>query len=147
MSLQFDYMKQALADVQNVKTHSDPAVQKSYGALCHQTPVFVLTHGLAITAAFVDAKAAGESGAGPYNLVQRHMIGILGGNANDPTITAVLARQPSNGEYMLNTLTILDAWIYYKRFAVSVLDVTAAESATRPEAPAAEAGPQPAGGV
>jgi CRISPR-associated protein Cmr5 len=145
MSLQLDYMKRALADVQHVRAHSDETVQKAYGGLCHQVPVFVLTHGLCITATFVDAKAAAESGAGPYTLMQRHLIGILGGNKDDRDIASVLARRPGNEAYMLDTFTILDAWIYYKRFAVSILDVTAADAATQPEAPVTAPAAQPAG--
>jgi CRISPR-associated protein Cmr5 len=119
MSLQLDYMKQALADVQDVRGNHDEKIWKPYGALCHQIPIFVLTNGLALTAAFVDAKAGASQ---PFTLVRGHMIHALGGGAN--TLTGVLDRtNRADDQYMLDTFTILDAWVYYKRFAVSILDV------------------------
>lgn len=124
MSLQLDHMKRALADVRDVRDNHDEKLWKPYGALCHQIPVFVLTNGLALTAAFVDAKAGGGSPqAKAFKLMQGHLIRALGGGDTTTLSGALNAPKPADEQYMLDTFTILDAWVYYKRFAVSVLEV------------------------
>ena len=119
MNLQLEYMKKALAAVQGVSTSSAP-IRKTYGALCHQIPILVLTNGLGLTAAFVEAKAASEE---PYRLIKEHLAGVLGAGPNVNLSTHIKGR--TSEEYMLDTFTILDAWVYYKRFAVSLLGVEA----------------------
>lgn len=123
MSLQQRYMAQALTDVRGVLSQSEE-VQTAYGALCHQIPILVLTNGLALTAAWVDAKSEGDSDrAAAFGHMRRHLKGALDARAAETRLSAVVARLDRNGEYMLATFTILDAWAFHKRFAVSLLGV------------------------
>ena len=141
-SLQQEYLNRALTDVQAVKDgqHSTN-VQKAYGSLCHQVPVWVLTNGLALTAAFVDSKATGASEqARAFKLMRTHLIGALGGGSNDANLSALVNRRAAS--YQLDTLAVLDAWAFYKRFAVSLLDVKAGsrDAIDDDTAPAAQEG-------
>lgn len=129
MNLQLAYMKRALADVQSVfDTYPDIKTRKAYGGLCHKIPVLVLTNGLGLTAALVQANATSEL---PYRLIKEHMARVLGPNQN-PNLATRIGQRSSEG-YMLDTFTILDAWVYYKRFAVSILGVEHEDSDAAPD--------------
>lgn len=112
------YMQRALHDVREVPAH----LKDAYGSLCHRLPVLVLTNGLAITVAFLDSKATHTSDRAKWNehdYVLRHLTGLLGGT-ND-----LRDRVSSSGtsQYMRDTTSVLDAAVFYKRFAESILDV------------------------
>lgn len=97
-----------------------------YGGLCHQFPVMVRTCGLCQALAFSAAKAASGNGEGngpspranAHRLLLTH-VGKLIGNQN----ALELVQKADALEYMTYTRTVLEAWIYFKRFAVSILKV------------------------
>lgn len=92
-----------------------------YGRLCHTFPVMVLTCGLCQAVAFSAAKSVGaETGNAQRRLAHARILEdfeAITGCAPDH-----LPQVPAQ-EYILHTRRILAAWIYYKRFAVSILNV------------------------
>lgn len=90
-----------------------------YGVLCHRFPVMARTCGLCQAVAFSAAKAAGGSGdlARAHQRVLEDLRDCLGVDIGE------IARADV-GTYMLYTRRVLAAWVFYKRFAVSILKVT-----------------------
>lgn len=142
MTRQQRYLENALLQVHEVavKAPEGSKRRKAYGGLCHEFPVLVLTNGLCQTMAFIEAKArgAGEdqpgaAGAQPeddeerasralklaYSDLRDNIISVLD---TGPDPLDQIRRAPLQ-EYMRQTRTILEAWVYYKRFAVSVLGI------------------------
>jgi CRISPR-associated protein Cmr5 len=145
MNIQQQYMKQALDHVTPL-VNADDELKTAYGALCHQIPILVLTNGLSLTASFIDAKAGETSArARAFKLAQEHLIATLDHAGATPDLAALLAQRQGAGLHMLDTMTIIDAWAYYKRFAVSLLGVQAGEdeSESELELPAADEAAQP----
>lgn len=139
MTRQQTYLRQALDDVTRVKDglvlDNVKVDEKLYGGLCHTFPVLIHADGLCQTLAFFEAKTkagastASQQRAAAYKAVLDHAAALLGQPSRN-----VLVQQVPNwplGEYMRHTRTLLDAWVYYKRFAVSVLDVKAGEQDTK----------------
>ncbi|MCL6536311.1 MAG: type III-B CRISPR module-associated protein Cmr5 [Armatimonadetes bacterium] len=121
-------MQQALDLVREVGGKSE-RVRTIYGNLCHEFPVLVRTCGLCQAIAFCADKAQSDekARAEAYRLLLQHIGKILGvetdgnGGADDPLLKTIL--QAGTTEYMLHTRRVLQAWVYFKRFAVSVLGV------------------------
>lgn len=105
-----------------------PELQATYGRLCHRLPVLVRANGLCQTLVFAHDRASGEgSRALAYRLLLDHVQAALHGESEQPFATADFARMISEaplGEYVRYTRTLLAAWVYYKRFATSMLGVT-----------------------
>jgi CRISPR-associated protein Cmr5 len=94
-----------------------------YGGLCHSFPVMVRTCGLCQALAFSASKASGDgSRAKAHRLILEHVGKLIG--QNDP-LAAV--RDADTVQYMLYTRRVLSAWIYFKRFAESILEVKSAK--------------------
>jgi CRISPR-associated protein Cmr5 len=121
-------MQQALDLVREVRGKSGQ-VPTIYGNLCHEFPVLVRTCGLCQAIAFCADKAQSDENARAeaYKLLLKHVGKILGvetngkGGADDPLLRKILGADTT--EYMLHTRRVLQAWVYFKRFAVSVLGV------------------------
>ncbi|MGQ9656974.1 MAG: type III-B CRISPR module-associated protein Cmr5 [Fimbriimonadales bacterium] len=121
-------MKTALDLVSAVAGRSEET-QKIYGNLCHEFPVLVRTCGLCQAIAFCADKAHSDekARAEAYRLLLQHVGKILGietngkGGSNDPLLEKILEADATS--YMLYTRRVLHAWVYFKRFAVSVLGV------------------------
>lgn len=135
------YLNTALDHVEAVRNATEPeaaeaesskrdkaARRRIYGGLCHAFPVLVRTNGLCQALAFVAAKATGDTPrAQAYRDVRDHVADILQitdqqGKPGDPLD---VVRHAALTEYLRSTRTILDAWVYYRRFADSVLEVEA----------------------
>lgn len=119
MNLQQTYMGNALKHVKEVEQKS-PDVQSIYRGLTHQIPAYVLTNGLALTVAFITAKSKGDDDrAKAYKLIGEHMKVTLfpEDEGKGKTLNELVGRC----EIVTTTFTLLDAWVYYKRFAVSFL--------------------------
>lgn len=86
----------------------------SYGSTAHQLPILIRTSGLAQALAFVE----GKKQTGCMQLLEdlRSTIGIEQSLAEH-------AREVELTEYMLLTRLTLDALLWYKRFAQSVLGI------------------------
>ena len=112
--------------------------QQIYGGLCHQFPVMVRTVGLAQTLAFHLSKVKAD---GPdtvkkaretaHRLLLEHVAEVLKLNA-EPLQCVTAVQDADVSTYMHHTRRVLTAWIYYKRFAVSLLDIQSAQSAEGP---------------
>ncbi len=112
-------------------SHKDEGVRKIYGGLCHSFPVLVRTCGLCQALAFVEAKATSRDQnpserVQAYRTLREHIAELLGKTALTLLDTV---RDDSMTDYMRHTRTVLGAWIYYKRFAVSILKVDSAQAA------------------
>jgi len=126
MTRQQHYLTRALDDIMAVKQGGyAEEVGKIYGGLCHSFPVLVRACGLCQALAFVEAKAGDSKGnwAQAYTLLRQHVAGQLG--TDDPLDTIAKADMLT---YLRYTRTILSAWVYYKRFAVSILKVESAST-------------------
>lgn len=93
-----------------------------YGGLCHSFPVMVRTCGLCQALAFSKAKAGEgkDSREKAHALLLKHVQEVLG--VNGDLLNAV--REASTSQYMLYTRRILTSWVYFKRFAESILKVS-----------------------
>jgi CRISPR-associated protein Cmr5 len=95
-------------------------VRRIYGGLCHSFPVLVRSCGLCQALAYSRAKAtAGNDSprARAHAILLQHA-GILLEAPDDPLARV---READVVDTMLATRRILAAWIYFKRFAVSIL--------------------------
>jgi CRISPR-associated protein Cmr5 len=127
-TLSQEMMQQALDLVREVKGKSGQ-VPTIYGNLCHEFPVLVRTCGLCQAIAFCADKAQSDekARAEAYRLLLKHIGKVLGvetdgnGGANNRLLEKILGADTT--EYMLYTRRVLQAWVYFKRFAVSVLGV------------------------
>lgn len=120
------FFGRALDDVRAVEHESDPGIQKIYGGLCHKFPILVLTCGLCQAVAFVEAKAAGGDAdrKRAYEFLRAHVAALLG--VTPATGLQQTVREANLSDYMRYTRLIRRAWVYYKRFAVSILKVESA---------------------
>lgn len=116
------YFGRALDDVQAVLRENNPGMQKIYGGLCHKFPILVLTCGLCQAVAFVESKTVGIDAdrVQAYKLLRKHVAALL-----DLPLAELQenVRDSSLNDYMRYTRRIRQAWVYYKRFAVSLLKV------------------------
>lgn len=124
-----------LAEVRVREVEQTPKdVQKIYGALCHAFPVMVRTCGLCQAVAFSLAKAAPAAGKDKdpndrqkaHELLLKHVAEVLGVHRDQ---LAKRVQELDTVEYMLATRRILEAWLFFKRFAVSILKVEDARAA------------------
>jgi CRISPR-associated protein Cmr5 len=95
---------------------------KIYGGLCHSFPVLVRTAGLAQTIAFHESKAGNDSKEGEEGRKGAHARLLTDVKALLPGLDV---GQVSLSEYMRATRRVLAVWVFYKRFAVSVLKTEA----------------------
>ena len=111
-------MKKALELVSSLERETDGA-KNIYGGLCHNFPILVRQSGLCQALAFSADKATGEGDrARAHRKLLEHVAQILGVN------NALQAVQQADAiGYMHQTRRVLAAWVYFKRFAASVLDV------------------------
>ncbi len=115
-------LKRAAERVTEVKA-LDPEENwsKIYGGLCHAFPILVRTCGLAQAVAYHTSKVG--AGQKPQECAHKRLMEdfrdlIPDFELGDASVTA----------YMNATRRVLAAWVFYKRFAVSVLDAKADEA-------------------
>lgn len=97
---------------------------KLYGSICHNFPIMVLRSGLAQAVAFLWIKASNDKAA--YQVFLKHL-SIISGGGEQESYSALQERiqQMQLAEYQRTTRIILNASIWYKRFAQSMLNVEA----------------------
>ena len=119
-------MELAARLVQEVRSQ-DRETQQIYGGLCHSFPVMVRTCGLCQALAFSQAKAGDGQDAREkaHRLLLQHVQKVLSLNGD----VLQVVREASASQYMLYTRRVLSAWVYFKRFAESILEVKSAASA------------------
>jgi CRISPR-associated protein Cmr5 len=141
MTRQQQMMTWAIGHVNAVKNLNDEHLRTCYGNLCHKFPVLIRTCGLCQTAAFIQHKGNPDSNqadgdgqerdsrARANQLLGEHALEILRhyGITGEGQLADVVSGLDRT-QYMLATRLLLDSWIYYKRFAESVLDVKAGDS-------------------
>ncbi|MBF6593297.1 MAG: type III-B CRISPR module-associated protein Cmr5 [Thermaceae bacterium] len=98
-----------------------------YQSLCQEFAVMVRTMGLCQTLAFCESKK-GSGGGLPeaHDILLNHVKKILGFQIQDDLPRDGLLQRiqdASASEYMHHTRRVLEAWVYFKRFAKSVLTV------------------------
>ncbi|GIV16455.1 MAG: hypothetical protein KatS3mg022_1890 [Armatimonadota bacterium] len=103
--------------------------QQIYGSLCHSFPVMVRTCGLCQAIAFSQAKAGEGKDAREkaHELLLKHVRKVLGVQGD---LLQVL-REASASDYMLYTRRVLSAWVYFKRFAESILKVSSGQQGSK----------------
>jgi CRISPR-associated protein Cmr5 len=122
----------AIKLVTEVSTEEKKDKREAYGRLCHSFPVMVRTCGLCQAVAFSAAKAAdGQGGALKYGheTILAHGAAILGTPGGGGGLAAHIASVPVE-TYMDYTNRLLRSWIYFKRLAVSMLEVSDASGET-----------------
>lgn len=117
-------MAQALAHVQAAHAAaSSPAEERIYGNLCHTFPILVRTNGLMQTLAFVGQKSGAQRGQQwAYGRLLDDVAEVLTGSRDAVALRDGVMNM-TNTEYIHATRRLLGAWVYYKRLAVSLLDV------------------------
>lgn len=106
---------------------TDKKQEKLYGSICHQFPIMVLRSGLAQSVAFLWVKA--ESGKPAYEKFMQHLSAITGFEGESRLMFQQRINNMDLNEYRRTTRTILNACVWYKRFAESLLNVQAGEGA------------------
>jgi CRISPR type III-B/RAMP module-associated protein Cmr5 len=124
-------MQTALDHVDEVKGKGE-GVRSIYGGLCHRLPVLIRTCGLCAALAFVHSKSQGESGDGrreAHRLLLEHCGAILSdhaglgiGNGSGRELINTVQGLDVRG-YVLAQRVLLEALVFHKRFAESVLGV------------------------
>lgn len=112
-------LKLAYELVSAIDTSANNDTKSIYQQLCKQFPVMVMQSGLCQTLAFHADKASkiGDRGEA-HKLILTHAAKVIAVDA------ALHAAQTCDAlEYMHHTRRILGAWIYFKRFAVSALEI------------------------
>ena len=123
-------MRRAADDVTAVSRQA-PEVQKIYGSLCHSFPIMVRTCGLCQAVAFSAAKAQAPDPNRhiAHRLLLAHVGQLIsvGENADENGVLRSIQSAEAS-DYVFFTRRLMAAWIYYKRFAVSILNVENAVS-------------------
>lgn len=121
MELALNLIQQVAEKYQN----QDDKPRKIYGGLCHSFPVLVRTCGLCQALAFLEDKATTEKSederANAHRLLLDHIAKVMGKNDRQSLMKAV--REGTALDYLHYTRRVLSVWIYFKRFAVSILKV------------------------
>lgn len=100
--------------------------KKRYGALCHKLPNLVLRSGLAQAVGFLSAKAGGNADS-PEGTLLAHFANHVGGQTNTNQFLQNVNAAPLP-DYMRLTRATLDAALWYKRYAQSLLGVDPTET-------------------
>lgn len=125
-----DDMETAARLVQDVASKESDGTKKIFGRLCHSFPIMVRTCGLCQALAFSDDKRTVPQGKTAtdrhkaHKLLLKHVAELVG--AVDENALLIRVRNDDLAAYMLDTRRVLSAWIYWKRFAVSILKVESA---------------------
>ncbi len=107
---------------ENPKAHSaGEKARKKYGAMAHKLPILVRTAGLAQALAFADSRDKVSQ------QLLEHLAKVVGGYGKDDLLRA--SRDAELQEYTYLTRRTMLALKWYKRFAESVLEVSATDRA------------------
>ena len=114
-----------VSSVQTAHPDATSETKKIYSQLCKQFPVMVMQSGLCQTLAFHADKASSDKERGAaHKLILDHAAKVMG------VTTALKTAQTCTAlEYMHHTRRLLEAWVFFKRFAVSALEIEKEERA------------------
>jgi len=91
-----------------------------YGSMAHRLPILIHKAGLAQALAFVEAR-----GKEPHKDLLNHLAQVILGEDHNGSELARKSRSSDLREYLLLTQNVLDGLLWFKRFAQSILGVTA----------------------
>jgi CRISPR-associated protein Cmr5 len=100
------------------RTSLSDSEKTKYGAMAHQLPVLIRTAGLAHALAFVDSR-----GDQALECLLDDLAVVMGDQSRSNL--ARKSREASMSDYMYLTREALSALLWFKRFAQSVLEVSA----------------------
>jgi CRISPR-associated protein Cmr5 len=121
--------QKAFEHAESLKNSDGRGEKDDYGRYAHKLPILIRTAGLAQAIAFTEAKDRG----GALKLLdhlaeQAQACGLLeGGKTVNRTVLGAASRSADLAAYRMLTHEIQACLVWYKRFAVSVLDVEAGE--------------------
>lgn len=92
--------------------------QIGYGSMAHKLPILIRTAGLAQALAFVDSRGTPA---------QQQLLKDLAGTVGKPELLKA-ARELELNEYIRLTQQVMEALLWYKRFAQSVLGVDTSQT-------------------
>lgn len=123
MSTRQQHYAQVIHGLVSKRTGSNATFQNRYGALAHRLPMLIRSAGLAQALAFIDARGK-EEGA---ELLNDLAFAVLG----QPNRHELLkqSREAQLLVYMHLTQQTLDALLWFKRFAQTILNVEAGAEA------------------
>lgn len=121
------------------QTFKDEKDQRRYGSMSHKLPILIHTAGLAQALAFVESRIAppdnnGKPKQDPYRQLLKDLDAtILKSSSSQQTFEVSpgrlrlpkIAREASLEKYIVLTQQVLDALVWYKRYAQSILGVDA----------------------
>lgn len=110
-------------NVKNAKDIDD----KSYGSMAHALPIMIRRAGLAQALSFVEAKAKADEKNGKRPKTLQTLLDDLQATLGRQEPLAQAARKAELPEYMLLTRQVMDALLWYKRFAQSMLGVDSSD--------------------
>jgi len=105
--------------------------RKKYGGMCHKLPVLIRTAGLVQALTFLQAKSSEKSNEKkPKEEMWRQLGNDLAQTLGHTNLDALAgeARDASLSKYMMLTQRALEQLLWYKRYAMAVLDVDTAEA-------------------
>lgn len=122
MTRQQRLMSQAIKHIAQIK----PEQKDTYKGLCNSFPTMILSCGLCQAVAFVDNKAKPGSPLGESHIeIRKQSLAVLKSeglvDANCESLAVAVANMDVQ-QYMLATRILLSAWVYYKRFAESMIE-------------------------
>lgn len=91
----------------------------SYGSMAHSLPILIRRAGLAQALSFVESRG---------NATQHQLLSDLQATVGCTEPLPQAARNANLPEYILLTRQVMDALLWYKRFAQSVLDIHAGDT-------------------
>lgn len=104
------------------KFPKDAPERKRYGSMAHKLPILVRQAGLIQALTFVDSRDKE-----PYDKLLEHLAQTVGESDADRLLSN--CRQVDMSEYIYLTERVMLALQWYKRFALSVLDVSSTDEA------------------
>lgn len=115
----------------HAESMKDSAGKDDYGRYAHKMPILIRTAGLAQAIAYAEAKGKDKPGIQKLldHLAQQLQIsGLLqGGNNVDRSALSAASKTADLSTYRMFTHEIQSCLVWYKRFALSVLEVEAGQ--------------------
>jgi CRISPR-associated protein Cmr5 len=111
------YAARIFRQIEALQNENHPG-EKQYGSMAHKLPVLIRTAGLSQALGFVEARG---------NEMHLRLLSDLATALGRPNLSRDCRTATRLQEYMRMTQEALDALLWYKRFAQSVLNVDASD--------------------
>lgn len=112
------YAARIFRQIEALQSEHSAGDQKQYGSMAHKLPVLIRTAGLSQALGFVTARG---------NPMHLRLVKDLAATLGRPNLSRDSRMATMLQEYMRMTQEALDALLWYKRFAQSVLKVDASD--------------------